>query len=117
MADPSLAPQIEAFMRNALGVKRMEDRQIKQALSELRQVLTQIERAINGADVLSINREQIISQLIPQVAASIQQTWGVKILSDLQRELVPYYERQLAFARQMVELAGGDLTNEGAEAS
>tara|TARA_R110000868_G_scaffold851_4_gene6431 strand:- start:2492 stop:3511 length:1020 start_codon:yes stop_codon:yes gene_type:complete len=114
---PNLAPQIEAFLRNALGVKRMEDRQIRLALTLLRQVLTQVERAIGSANVLTVNRDQIISQLIPQVAASIQQTWGVQVLEQLQTDLLPFYERQLDFARKMVELAGGDLTNAGAAAA
>jgi hypothetical protein len=112
----AISDEIELFLRNALREKALEDRLIRQALSELRTTMAAVERIVaqSGTLALGINRENTIRAVVNAVARSVQQTWGVPLLGTLQEALAPFVEQQLAFARQMVEAAGGTLTAEGA---
>lgn len=114
MADYS--DQIELFLRNALRQKQLEDRLIKQALRDLRQTLTAVERVVGSSGVLAVgpNRERTIRAVVDAVARSLQDSFGVPQLAALQEALVPFVERQLDFARQMVTISGGTLSAEGA---
>lgn len=116
MAD--LSSQIEAFLRNALREKQLEDRLVRQALSDLRNTLAAVERVVGQSGVLAIgpNRERAIEALVTAIARSIRDDFGVPQLVAMQEALAPFIERQLDFARQMVKTAGGELTNEGAVA-
>jgi hypothetical protein len=112
----AISDEIELFLRNALREKALEDRLIRQALSELRTTMAAVERIVaqSGSLALGVNRENTIRAVVNAVARSVQQTWGVPVLSTLQEALAPFVEQQLDFARQMVEAAGGTLTAEGA---
>jgi hypothetical protein len=112
----AISDEIELFLRNALREKALEDRLIRQALSELRTTMQAVERIVaqSGTLALGVNRESTIRAVVNAVARSVQQTWGVPMLGTLQQALTPFVEQQLAFARQMVEAAGGTLTAEGA---
>ena len=109
MAD--LSAQVEAFLRNALRQKKLEDRLVGQALRDLRRTLVAIERVVGQAGVLSVGpqREQAIQRVTAAVAKSVQDSFGVPQLAALQEALAPFIDKQMAFARQMVEMAGGDL--------
>ncbi len=110
MAD--LSAQVEAFLRNALRQKKLEDRLVGQALRDLRRVLVAIERVVGQSGVLAVGpqREQAIARVTAAVAKSVQESFGVPQLATLQEVLAPFIERQMDFARQMVTMAGGDLT-------
>ena len=112
----ALSSQVEAFLRNALRQKQLEDRLIRQALTSLRTTLASVERVIGESGVLSVgpNRERTIRAVVAAVARSVQETWGIPQLGVLQEALAPFVEQQLSFARRMVTMAGGDLTAEGA---
>jgi SPP1 gp7 family putative phage head morphogenesis protein len=114
MAD--LSAQVEAFLRNALSVKKLEDRLIKQALRDLRTTLVAVERAVGSSGALAVGpgRERIIASIVEAVGKSVQDSFGVPQLAAMQDALAPFVERQLDFARRMVTMAGGELTNEGA---
>jgi hypothetical protein len=107
-----LADQIEAFLRNALAAKTVEDRQVRTALRELKPVLNAAENLVRNSGVLAIgpNREAVVQSVVQAVARSVQQTWGIPLLSDMQTTLAGYVNSQLEFARQMVQLSGGTLT-------
>jgi P2-related tail formation protein len=119
VADPGLGDQIEAFLRNALDQKRLEDRLVREAIGALRQTLTGIERTLNTSGILSPGpgRDEQIKRLVTAVANSVQRTWGTPQLEVLQEVLSPFFAQQLEFARQMVELSGGTLTSPGAVAA
>lgn len=110
MAD--LSAQVEAFLRNALRQKKLEDRLVGQALRDLRRTLVAIERVVGQAGVLSvgINREQTIARVTQAVFKSVEQSFGAPQLQALQKALAPFIESQMDFARRMVTMAGGDLT-------
>ena len=112
----AISDEIELFLRNALRSKAVEDRLIRQALGELRTTMAAVERIVaqSGTLAVGINRENTIRAVVNAVARSVQQTWGVPVLGTLQEALAPFVEQQLAFARQMVEAAGGTLSAEGA---
>ena len=112
----AISDEIELFLRNALREKALEDRLIRQAISDLRQTLLAVERLVgqSGSLALGPNRDSIIRAVSTAVARSVQQTWGAPTLGSLQEALAPFVEQQLTFARQMVEAAGGTLTSEGA---
>lgn len=114
MAD--LSQQVEAFLRNALRQKQLEDRLIRQALRDLRTTLAAVERVVGQSGVLSFGpgREQTIRAVVAAVARSVQESFGVPQLAALQEALTPFVEQQLEFARRMVSMAGGDLVAEGA---
>jgi hypothetical protein len=107
-----LADQIEAFLRNALAAKTVEDRQVRAALRELKPVLNAAENLVRNSGVLAIgpNREAVVQSVVQAVARSVQQTWGIPLLADMQTTLAGYVNSQLEFARQMVQLSGGTLT-------
>lgn len=113
MAD--LSAQVEEFLRNALVAKKLEDRLINQALRDLRNTLSAVERVVGSSGVLSIgpNRERTIKAVVEAVSRSVQESFGVPQLAALQEALTPFVEQQLSFARRMVTMAGGDLTAEG----
>lgn len=110
MAD--LSAQVETFLRNALRQKKLEDRLVRQALRDLRRTLVAIERVVGQSGVTAIGpaREQAIQRVTAAVARSVQESFGVPQLQTLQEALAPFVERQMDFARRMVEMAGGDLT-------
>lgn len=110
MAD--LSAQVEAFLRNALRQKKLEDRLVGQALRDLGRVLGAVERVVGQSGVLSVGpqREQAIAQVTAAIAKSVQDSFSVPQLAALQEALVPFVEQQMAFARKMVEMAGGDLS-------
>jgi SPP1 gp7 family putative phage head morphogenesis protein len=112
----AISDEIELFLRNALREKALEDRLIRQAISDLRQTLLAVERLVgqSGSLALGPNRDSAIRAVSTAVARSVQQTWGAPTLGSLQEALAPFVEQQLSFARQMVEAAGGTLTSEGA---
>lgn len=114
MAD--LSKQIELFLRNALREKALEDRLIRQALRDMRVTLAAVERVVNqsGALALGPGRESTIRAVVAAVARSVQETWGIPQLAELQAALEPFVEQQLNFARRMVTSAGGELAREGA---
>lgn len=114
MAD--LSDQIELFLRNALREKALEQRLIRQALRDLRTTLVAVERVVGASGVLAVgpNRERTIRAVVAAVAKSVQESFGVPQLAALQQALAPFVEQQLDFARRMVTMAGGDLTQEGA---
>ena len=114
MAD--LSAQVEEFLRNALRAKKLEDRLIRQALRDLRNTLSAVERVVGGSGVLSVgpNRERAIQAVVEAVGRSVQESFGVPQLAALQEALAPFVEQQLEFARRMVTMAGGDLSAEGA---
>ncbi|NBN87536.1 MAG: hypothetical protein EBV32_00355 [Proteobacteria bacterium] len=114
MAD--LSAQVEAFLRNALAAKKLEDRLIKQALRDLRTTLVAVERAVGSSGALAVGpgRERIIASIVEAVGNSVQDSFGVPQLAAMQEALAPFVERQLEFARRMVTMAGGELTSEGA---
>lgn len=114
MAD--LSAQVEAFLRNALKAKQLEDRLIQQALRDLRTTLVAVERVVGQSGVLAVgpNREQTIRAVTTAVARSVQDSFGIPQLAALQQALAPFVEQQLEFARRMVTMAGGELTREGA---
>lgn len=109
MAD--LSAQVEAFLRNALRQKKLEDRLVGQALRDLRRTLVAIERVVGQAGVLSVgpDRERTIARVTKAVADSVQQSFGAPQLGALQDALRPFIEQQMDFARRMVTMAGGDL--------
>lgn len=110
MAD--LSAQVEAFLRNALRQKKLEDRLVGQSLRDLRRTLVAIERVVGQAGVLSVGvqREQTIARVVDAVARSVRDSFGVQQLQVLQEALTPFVEQQMEFARRMVTMAGGDLT-------
>lgn len=112
----NLSDQIELFLRNALREKALEQRLIRQALRDLRTTLAAIERVVGASGVLAVgpNRERTIRAVVEAVARSVQESFGVPQLAALQEALTPFVEQQLDFARRMVTIAGGDLTQEGA---
>lgn len=112
----AISDEIELFLRNALKAKALEDRLIRQAISDLRQTLLAVERLVgqSGSLALGPSRDATIRAVSTAVARSVQQTWGAPTLGSLQEALAPFVEQQLTFARQMVEAAGGTLTSEGA---
>lgn len=114
MAD--LSAQVEAFLRNALKQKKLEDRLVGQALRDLRRVLVAIERVVGQSGVLSmgLQREQAIARVVDAVARSVRDSFGVPQLQVLQDVLTPFVDSQMEFARQMVTMAGGDLTRPAA---
>lgn len=114
MAD--LSQQIEAFLRNALRAKKLEDKLIKQALRDLRNTLSAVERVVGSSGVLAMgpNRERTIQAVVSAVATSVQESFGIPQLAALQEALAPFVEQQLEFARRMVTMAGGELSADGA---
>jgi hypothetical protein len=114
MAD--LSAQVEAFLRNALSAKKLEDRLIKQALRDLRSTLVAVERAVGSSGALAVGpgRERIIASIVEAVGKSVRDSFGVPQLAAMQEALTPFVERQLEFARRMVTMAGAELTSEGA---
>lgn len=114
MAD--LSAQVEAFLRNALRQKKLEDRLVSQALRDLRRVLVAIERVVGQSGVLSVGpqREQAIAKVTAAVARSVRESFGVPQLAAMTEALRPFVEQQMEFARRMVEMAGGDLTRPAA---
>ena len=114
MAD--LSDQIELFLRNALREKALEQRLIRQALRDLRTTLVAVERVVGASGVLAVgpNRERTIRAVVAAVAKSVQESFGVPQLAALQQALTPFVEQQLDFARRMVTMAGGELSQEGA---
>jgi hypothetical protein len=114
MAD--LSAQVEAFLRNALSAKKLEDRLIKQALRDLRTTLAAVERAVGSSGALAVGpgRERIIASIVAAVGRSVQDSFGVPQLAAMQNALAPFVERQLDFARRMVTMAGGELASDGA---
>jgi hypothetical protein len=107
-----LSAQVEAFLRNALRQKKLEDRLVGQALRDLRRTLVAIERVIGTSGVLAVGpqREQVIAQVTRAVARSVQESFGAPQLQVLQEALAPFVDQQMTFARRMVEMAGGDLS-------
>ena len=107
----NLSAQIEAFLRNALKQKRLEDQRVRQALADLRRVLAAVERVIgeSGVTAPQPGRNAAITRLTAAVAKSVRESFSVPQLDALSEALVPYLESQLSFARKMVEMAGGDL--------
>lgn len=114
--EPDLSLQVEAFLRNALKQRKLEDRLIRQALRDLRLTLSGIERVVGGSGVLAVGpaREANIQRLVSAVATSVRESFSAPQLAALQEALTPFLESQLDFARQMVQRAGGSLTAEGA---
>lgn len=114
--EPDLSLQVEAFLRNALKQRKLEDRLIRQALRDLRLTLSGIERVVGGSGVLAVGpaREANIQRLVLAVATSVRESFSAPQLAALQEALTPFVESQLDFARQMVQRAGGSLTAEGA---
>lgn len=106
---------IELFLRNALKEKALEDRLIRRALADLRSTLAAVERTIeaSGALGLGLNREARITAVANAVARSVQQTWGIPQLAELQTALEPFIRTQMDFARDMVQAAGGPLPAAG----
>jgi hypothetical protein len=107
-----LSAQVEAFLRNALRQKKLEDRLVGQALRDLRRTLVAVERVIGTSGVLAVGpqRNEAIAQVTRAVARSVQESFGAPQLQVLQEALAPFVEQQLTFARRMVEMAGGDLS-------
>lgn len=114
MAD--LSAQVEAFLRNALRQKKLEDRLVRQALRDLRRTLVAIERVVGQSGVLSVGpqREQAIARVTAAVARSVQESFGVPQLAAMQDALRPFVEQQMDFARRMVDMAGGSLSQPAA---
>jgi SPP1 gp7 family putative phage head morphogenesis protein len=114
MAD--LSAQVEAFLRNALAAKKLEDRLVKQALRDLRTTLVAVERVVGSSGALAVGpgRERIIARIVEAVGNSVSESFGAPQLAALQEALAPFVERQLDFARRMVTMAGGELSSEGA---
>jgi len=114
MAD--LSAQVEEFLRNALRAKKLEDRLIRQAITDLRTTLVAVERVVGSSGVLSVgpNRERTIQAVVLAVSRSVQESFGVPQLAALQEALTPFVDQQLEFARRMVTMAGGELSAEGA---
>ena len=114
--EPDLSLQVEAFLRNALRQKKLEDRLVRQALRDLRLTLAGIERVIGSSGVLAVGpaRDANIQRLVAATAASVRETFSAPQLAALQEALTPFVTAQLDFARQMVQRAGGSLTAEGA---
>lgn len=114
--EPDLSLQVEAFLRNALRQRKLEDRLVRQALRDLRLTLAGIERVIGGSGVLAMGpaREENIRRLVAAVSRSVQESFSGPQLAALQEALTPFVQAQLDFARQMVQRAGGSLTAEGA---
>lgn len=117
--DPDLSIQLETVLRNALQERRVENRVVRPILSDLRATLAAIERTIGQSGVMSIGpgREQAIRRLVDAIAVSVQRTWGVPVIAQLGEVLQPWFTQQLDFARAMVELSGGTLTNPGTVAA
>jgi hypothetical protein len=107
----NLSAQIEAFLRNALRQKRLEDQRVRQALRDLRGVLAAVERVVGESGVAAPQpgRNEAIARLTAAIARSVRDSFGVPQLAALSAALAPWLESQLRFARQMVEMAGGDL--------
>ena len=107
----NLSAQIEAFLRNALRQKRLEDQQVRQALRDLRQVLAAVERVVGESGVAAPQpgRNEAIARVTAAIARRVRDSFGVPQLAALSAALAPWLESQLKFARQMVEMAGGDL--------
>ena len=107
----NLSAQIEAFLRNALRQKRLEDQRVRQALRDLRRVLAAVERVVGESGVAAPQpgRNEAIAMLTAAIARSVRESFGAPQLAALSSTLVPYLESQLKFARQMEEMAGGDL--------
>ena len=107
----NLSAQIEAFLRNALRQKRLEDQRVRQALRDLRQVLAAVERVVGESGVAAPQpgRNEAIARVTAAIARSVRDSFGVPQLAALSAALAPWLESQLKFARQMVEMAGGDL--------
>ena len=85
---------------------------IRQALRDLRTTLAAVERVVGQSGVLAVgpNRERTIQSITAAVAKSVQDSFGVPQLAALQEALAPFVEQQLAFARRMVTMAGGNLS-------
>lgn len=109
---------IEVFLRNALRVRAMEDRQVDAALRALRPLLARIGTVIDESGVmgLGITREATIQQLSDRIAAAVSQQWGQPLAERLGQDLAPFVDEQQAFARRLVEASGGTLARPGAAA-
>jgi len=85
VADPGLGDQIEAFLRNALDQKRLEDRLVREALSSLRQTLVGIERTLNRSGILSPGpgRDEQIKRLVAAVANSVAEVAASSTVAGL----------------------------------
>jgi hypothetical protein len=107
-----LSAQVELFLRNALSQRKLEDRLVGQALRDLRRTLVAIERVVGQSGVLSAGpqREAAIARVVTAVSKSVEESFGVRELAALQEALTPFIDQQMTFARRMVTLAGGDLT-------
>jgi hypothetical protein len=113
-----IGQQVERFLRNALQERAVEDRQIRTALRGLRRVLQGVNRSIEDSGILAPGpgRDARIRGLVNAIAQSVQQTWGVPVLQGMQEAMIPWVERQLDFARDMVRMSGGSLIDPGAVA-
>lgn len=114
MAD--LNAQLEAFLSNALAERSVQSREVRKHMPGLKQLLLRIRQAIADSGVMepSPSREPRVRLLVSTIAEVIQREWGVPTLAAMQADLVPYFAKQLAFGRRMIETAGGTLANAGA---
>jgi hypothetical protein len=71
-----------------------------------------IERVVGQSGVLSVgvDRDRAIARVVAAVARSVEESFGAPQLQVLQQALTPFVEQQMEFARRMVTMAGGDLT-------
>lgn len=110
---------IEVFLRNALRVRAMENRQVDEALRALRPLLARIGQVIDESGVmgLGLTREASIQQLADQIAAAVSQQWGQPLVGRLSNDLAPFVSEQQDFARRLIEASGGTLAAPGAAAA
>ena len=107
---------IELFLLNALREKALEDRLIRQAVRDLRQVLRQIEQTIISSGTLGLiaDRNAAIQAVTSAVARAVQESWGIPQLGALQAAMEPYIAQQMDYARKLVDAAGGTIVAPGA---
>jgi hypothetical protein len=70
-----------------------------------------VERVVGESGVAAPQpgRNEAIARVTAAIARSVRDSFGVPQLAALSAALAPWLESQLKFARQMVEMAGGDL--------
>lgn len=114
MAD--LSRQLEGFLANALAERSTQAGVVRRHMPRLRRLLQRLRGIIDGSGVMAPGpgRELRIQTLTRAVANAVADEWGTPTLVAMQQELVPFFTRQLEFARDQVIQAGGTLTAPGA---
>jgi len=106
----SLSDQIEAFLRNALRQKRLEDQQVRQALRDLRRVLAAVERVVgqSGVTAPSPGRNEAIARVTTAIARSVRESFSLPQLETLTAALAPFLRKASIWSERLAtQLSSG----------